>query len=1259
MATARAPASTAGRALRVSGPTPLVLVFTAAVLAYASWDFIYLLLAVAFVSCWVASVPLIVFALAWKADQTAARSAADDGPGLRPFQLSTPAGWQASQETAANHTVQEQLNKVRKQPLHPNSAPVNKAIDQLLELIIRDFVCKWHDGLARGDAPAGAGSGHEDDKGNVFPAAVEVCIRRALHSLLERITRLDVSTLAVTHILPEVTAHMKHFHAAEIHSLSAGPADVSGDNDFFIARRYLNGNLHPAVGSLSNPSSKATEELHLRKLAEKALRVVLPEAERSSRAVFVVVRELIACTILRPTIDSLSDPDLFNQMLSRFASEALQEQQMVHKLREMISQEPASHAPSEVRAREGKKRVTSAAIPAQAKRHSFDEFLHRLRITTSLMEVRGMRNELSKTHRKVKAQLSLNANLNDVGKKVAQIDDAIQLADQRIADLGGAPPNGAGASVLPTSAAVSSELTLQSLLANPSALSHFMEWMERRRQAPLLQFWLAVESFKDPLEVVDEPEVRVAQASASAPRQQVNHLRDDVELFRDTYFPVLQIDSKIRQTVDHFLAAARNGRASNQAVYHARQSIVKAQAEVLETLLEEHWPAFKRSELFHIAATEVAKAEEAGRRALQAEVKELGGDDVGYSRSSSPGLGLGLGKSGLTPYEVLVEQSTPPDTAGAKPGRSTNLDYLTATQSRTKGTRSPLFAEPLFGEDEQESSPTPGLSDEHDHSDHVDAIKDALRSIVTDDRRSDKVQSWASEPLDDTGRPLISPSPLLDAAAERDAQQRAHAASSQTAKSKVPDRAITASTLDEQVQQLSKQRDLLDQLMRKAELTGASEKESSILRKSMRTVESELHSLEWQRDQSRLMQGVKTIVPGRTVVRIDGHTTSKDADGKEFTLYLIEVGQLDPDNPEKVGSGWLVPRRYSEFWALHQRLKEKVPAVRALESELPGKRLVSITAHGFVDVRRQALERYLKLLVQNEDACHSEELRAFLVQTAPEEQAPDTAKAAREGAFPGKHLFSSIMKGVSGVTEGIDDVLFMPSMLDVVVQQLSTESPISVWSAPTMFWSHRPATPTAPAGHGGLSRHASEIKLREAERVHGAFVQPICDFLLELFDLRGEKDWLRRQAIVVIMQQVLGGTVERRVKDAVSAALSSDAIVRHIASLQGALWVDGELKPPGIPRSPAVKWQTRDTANRQVSKLIPGELATLLEASRERHALIPVSSPDVAASIIGRQHARKAVRTIFSMLQYQRLNKHLIYRVMDLIFDELFPSPSR
>ena len=41
------------------------------------------------------------------------------------------------------------------------------------------------------------------------------------------------------------------------------------------------------------------------------------------------------------------------------------------------------------------------------------------------------------------------------------------------------------------------------------------------------------------------------------------------------------------------------------------------------------------------------------------------------------------------------------------------------------------------------------------------------------------------------------------------------------------------------------------------------------------------------------------------------------------------------------------------------------------------------------------------------------------------------------------------------------------------------------------------------------------------------FTTPICDFFVTLFELGAKNKWLRRQAILIILQSILGGTIER------------------------------------------------------------------------------------------------------------------------------------
>ena len=62
-----------------------------------------------------------------------------------------------------------------------------------------------------------------------------------------------------------------------------------------------------------------------------------------------------------------------------------------------------------------------------------------------------------------------------------------------------------------------------------------------------------------------------------------------------------------------------------------------------------------------------------------------------------------------------------------------------------------------------------------------------------------------------------------------------------------------------------------------------------------------------------------------------------------------------------------------------------------------------------------------------------------------------------------------------------------------------------------------------------LMKLSGDLKPLEGEMSTSTFISPICDLILAVFELHKKNNWLRRQAIVIILQQVLGGTVERYV----------------------------------------------------------------------------------------------------------------------------------
>ena len=172
--------------------------------------------------------------------------------------------------------------------------------------------------------------------------------------------------------------------------------------------------------------------------------------------------------------------------------------------------------------------------------------------------------------------------------------------------------------------------------------------------------------------------------------------------------------------------------------------------------------------------------------------------------------------------------------------------------------------------------------------------------------------------------------------------------------------------------------------------------------------------------------------------------------------------------------------------------------------------------------------------------CESEELRAFLSRKSPMVPAePEfTTKSPTSSAFPGQGIVRTMYKSV---TESIDDMFFGPSMLDVMIQRLTRQAAEFAGIAGSGATDEDLIAQALKSSGGGteeaiLPQLPGDLRPIEGESGMSTFSRPICDLILALFELDKKNNWLRRQAIVIILQQVLGGTIERYVRGFVISA---------------------------------------------------------------------------------------------------------------------------
>lgn len=215
---------------------------------------------------------------------------------IRPLAFTTSGSWSKEVEAIA---LEDSFHRV---PLHPPSFVLSDSLDVLLDCILRDFVNSWYSKISQDPS---------------FTIQVDRTVRHALERLRGRLQSLDLAEVIVGKIVPLLTSHLHDFSAAE--RIVRGKhlnknLTESEELDLAIASKYRDGKLHPAA-SLKFSDTKLAQQDHLRKLVEGILPSILPEKEKRSRAVGIIVKEIVACVIFFPVMGILSDPDFWNQFI--------------------------------------------------------------------------------------------------------------------------------------------------------------------------------------------------------------------------------------------------------------------------------------------------------------------------------------------------------------------------------------------------------------------------------------------------------------------------------------------------------------------------------------------------------------------------------------------------------------------------------------------------------------------------------------------------------------------------------------------------------------------------------------------------------------------------------------------------------------------------------------------------------------------------------------------------------------------------------
>ncbi|SPO02657.1 related to intermediate filament protein MDM1 [Cephalotrichum gorgonifer] len=1135
------------------------------------------------------------------------------------------------------------------QPLCAESPRIAQFVSQLLDLVLRDFVKTWYSHIS---------------KDPCFPNEVDRAIRLALTDLLDRLGGVDLAEVITARLVPIFTAHFRDFYAAEIavrgRKLNRSVTE-SEELDLAIASKFREGKLHPAA-SLSFPDTKLIQQDYLRNVVQNTiLPGVLSHSFLYSRAVSGLVREIVSCAVLSPVMQALSEPDTWNQIMENFGRTMLQDRSTVRKLRAALDQH-ASPSPK------ASKAISFPRLSPGDSERKFEKFIRATRKTNNLSDARRFRSEVSSQLKRD----SLEDNQDQV--YLRRLEMGKRILDQRVYQLaaGGNRRSPVQAPPLPTSTSNTAGLenaSLVEILKDASALSYFMEYMDRQDRMSLVQFWLVVDGFRNPLEddgQDDDPSTTTLAMWSNSDRNDLQQI-DQAYLSR----PELRIPNPGKQDLQNFLAA---GKSATPLQYHrARRAILAAQTAVLEEINSKHFQSFKKSDLFYkcLASQEASTSQSLQTsepptinaiappgpsvprpqstrptpRPVSRLAQRQGASEGKRSNSTSDLRGLSPSVNGLDPRmgprRSLDEDSSNPlfdeedgnddmidsvqsldQDAGLAAPDTQVVQAVEQALNNIMEDQRPQTAEDfrasLFGNEERPDSLFSGDGDSHkepaerERPQHTkEAEKPSLQSLglvsassrigvfVDDDLFADEDAYLPDEHDGIDDEPADSGEDEVHEAAPGDLGLA---------------EAITVLTND--INKLAAQEAVVESLTKKAELTN-NMAELRILRKSKASLQREIRRKELQRQQY-IVQESDNSLHGRSTVRIKSIRVGKEDDGREFALYVVEVQRNAGE--QMPAAAWSVARRYSEFHELHQKLRSMYPSVRSLD--FPRRRMVMKFQSEFLRKRRIALENYLRELLLLPEVCRSRELRAFLSQSVIA-QGQDVVD--REGKR------DMITRLYDSVADGVEDILGNIPVLD----QLSVAGQNLIAAATNQL----NAMPVGDSEEG-ISAAEAEAELNAFETFENKelepFIKPICDIFLEVFELNRGNNWLRGRAVVVVLQQLLGGTIERKVRENVKVLAQEDAVLRYLGLLKDNLWPGGEFARNKRARTAQEKKKSRTEASLMLAILVP----------------------DLAGGVVGRANAQAASRRIFATFNNARLNSHLAFTLLDEVVSIIFATPT-
>lgn len=187
---------------------------------------------------------------------------------------------------------------------------IDSPLQEVLHYLLRDFIESWYSKISKDQS---------------FLTHLRHSIQKMIVSFSNQAKEMDWVSFITASTVTEIVAHLKCFRVAvrlaEQEAVAKTKKDVDRINDRELAAAVPAIFLERWTAFADICQNKEREAEYLRDLAEVILYFLVPESDFESKALRFLLRELVASTCLKPTVDMVSDPDYVNQTINLWVSE--------------------------------------------------------------------------------------------------------------------------------------------------------------------------------------------------------------------------------------------------------------------------------------------------------------------------------------------------------------------------------------------------------------------------------------------------------------------------------------------------------------------------------------------------------------------------------------------------------------------------------------------------------------------------------------------------------------------------------------------------------------------------------------------------------------------------------------------------------------------------------------------------------------------------------------------------------------------------